>query len=240
MLLCTCGVVAYLGYNGFVPGVSSLFGANTPKDLGVTYTELDYESYMDKTGSTITVLPIATEAPAPQESITFADPVDHAITFTESEITARVNTIQWSFTPIKEAQIKLNGDGSLELSGKLIIDNLIPFLSAAGYAFDQEDVQKVFDKVGMIPIDPAIYAKVVPVVTDNTATVSIEAFDFGGFSIDTGKYSGDDILSALVTQVFSQIDGFYARSVTIGEGTLSFDGISPTTITVYPSAVGSE
>ena len=44
-------VVLVLGYLGFMPGVSALFGSSTPKDLGVTYTAQDFASAHAKMGS---------------------------------------------------------------------------------------------------------------------------------------------------------------------------------------------
>ncbi|MGB9842731.1 MAG: hypothetical protein ACPLN1_00060 [Caldisericia bacterium] len=37
-------IVLILGYFGFVPFVSDLMGTNKPKNLGVTFTEKDFES----------------------------------------------------------------------------------------------------------------------------------------------------------------------------------------------------
>ena len=50
-------VVLVLGYLGFVPGVSNIFGSNKPRDLGVTYTAADYASAHARNGTTHTVLP---------------------------------------------------------------------------------------------------------------------------------------------------------------------------------------
>lgn len=41
-------IVLFLGYSGFIPGVSALFGSNKPRDLGVNYTETDRASAREK------------------------------------------------------------------------------------------------------------------------------------------------------------------------------------------------
>ncbi|MEK7874346.1 MAG: hypothetical protein AAB502_10895, partial [Chloroflexota bacterium] len=52
-------VVAVLagGYFGFVPSVSSIFGSNRPRDLGVRYTQADLQSLRGKTGTQYHSLP---------------------------------------------------------------------------------------------------------------------------------------------------------------------------------------
>lgn len=50
-LLIVISIVGVLGYFGFIPGVSKIFGSDQPRDLGVTYSYADYTSYMDKATS---------------------------------------------------------------------------------------------------------------------------------------------------------------------------------------------
>jgi hypothetical protein len=56
------------GYLGIVPGVSSLFGANKPKNLGVTFTSQDLTNAEAKAGTQIVTL--APNLP-PSQSISF-------------------------------------------------------------------------------------------------------------------------------------------------------------------------
>jgi hypothetical protein len=42
--------VIVLGYLGFVPGVSNIFGSNKPEKLGTTFTQQDYQSAITKSG----------------------------------------------------------------------------------------------------------------------------------------------------------------------------------------------
>jgi len=43
------GIVLVLGYLGFIPGLSSLFGSDKARDLGVDYTEQNYQEARAKT-----------------------------------------------------------------------------------------------------------------------------------------------------------------------------------------------
>jgi len=40
-LLIVFGIIFVLAYLGYIPGLSKLLGAETPRDLGITYTEAD-------------------------------------------------------------------------------------------------------------------------------------------------------------------------------------------------------
>lgn len=232
VLLCACSGVAYVGYIGFMPGVSSLFGSNKPRDLGVISSPADFDSYMDKTGTRVETMPAAA---TPRESIVFSEIKDYSgVGLTEAEVTARVNGIQWAYTPVKNTQIAFNADGTIEMSGVLVLDNIVPFLSATGFAVTQEQLNKAIGSIGLIPIDPIFYIKAYPVVSENAATVSIQELEIGKMKIDVGKYGGDAVMSGLVNQIFTDVDGFYARSVTVGDGTLTFDGTAPALATVLP------
>ena len=49
-------IVLIIGYLGFIPGISNLFGSNKPKDLVVKYTLADLESAKKKTNFKFTEL----------------------------------------------------------------------------------------------------------------------------------------------------------------------------------------
>jgi len=57
ILLVVIAAVLVLGFLGFIPGVSALFGANKPRDLGVKYTEADLQEIRTKTQVKYLVLP---------------------------------------------------------------------------------------------------------------------------------------------------------------------------------------
>ena len=88
--------VLVLGYLGFVPGVSNIFGSNKPKDMGVTYTTADYASAHARNGTTHSVLP-AGSVP----SITFSGSHQVNTVYTQAEINALLNNRQWTNYPLR-------------------------------------------------------------------------------------------------------------------------------------------
>ena len=106
------GIVAG-GATGLVPGVSGLMGTNRPRDLGVRYTDADYESGLQKIpGHSVT---------NPEYMCVTCDYVSEGsvpadATFTQEEFTAQVNTLNAEKGPVSDAQVRFNEDGTLETS----------------------------------------------------------------------------------------------------------------------------
>jgi len=110
------GGVLAAGTTGLVPGVSGVLGTNRPRDLGVRYTEADYESGLAKIpGHTVTnpEYMCFTCAYESQGSV----PAD--ATFTQEEFTAQVNTLNAEKGPVSDAQVRFNDDGSIETAAAI-------------------------------------------------------------------------------------------------------------------------
>jgi len=120
------GIVAVLGVvgagaAGVVPGLSSLMGTASPRDLGVRYTQADYESGLAKIpGHTVS---------NPEYMCVTCDyrssgsvPADAA--FTQEEFTAQLDTLNSKKGPIKDWQVRFNDDGSVESSALVKYDML--------------------------------------------------------------------------------------------------------------------
>ena len=56
LLIIVVGAVLLLGYLGFIPGLSTIFGSDKPRDLGVKYTYADYVSAAQKNKVKIAVV----------------------------------------------------------------------------------------------------------------------------------------------------------------------------------------
>ena len=91
-------MVSVGGYFGLVPGVSSIFGSDKPKDLGVTYTEADRLSGRAKAGWEVIELPSDL---LPEESYSFTGQNAVDTTFNERELTAWAND-PWTCFPLSD------------------------------------------------------------------------------------------------------------------------------------------
>jgi len=123
-------IVLVGGYFGLVPGVSTLFGSDKPKDLGVTYTEADRLSGRAKAGWEVTELQPG--LPLEESYIsTGQNAVDAS--FNERELTAWANN-PWIYFPLSDCQVRVNDDNTVEFSGKLNIGMLRDWIDAMGVA----------------------------------------------------------------------------------------------------------
>jgi hypothetical protein len=215
--------VLFLGYLGFIPGVAALFGADKPRDLGVTYTQADYDSFMEKTKSTFVPLPVDTPA---EESIIFSGAVDLKGALTQEEVSARIDYGRWEYVPITNVQIKFNNDGTLEVSGLLQMDNMYGFAAAAGYTRSDVDKAKSFLKLALT--DPPVYAKCAATVVNNKIDVSVDKLEIGRYSVPLGQYNVESGLQSIAQHVIddaiSQDPKINIKSASLVGGKLNYEG----------------
>jgi len=211
--------VLVLGYLGFVPGVSNIFGSNKPKDMGVTYTAADYASAHARNGTTHSVLP-AGSVP----SITFSGSHQVNTVYTQAEINALLNNRQWTNYPLKDCQLKINPDNTVELSGIIIMNRL------KGYekALNLNDMGTILDYLKYFPGDPAFYAKGnIEVVNGQIVNTEISEFKVGNLNFTKQI---QDNLPGLINNAYSEIaayPGFSITTLKFTNGKVQFVGTLP-------------
>ncbi len=158
------------GYFGLIPGVSKVFAADRPRDLGVTYTEQDRLNGRVKAGWKLTELPAGLP---PALSLQYAGSHPVNTIFTNKELTAWINK-SWNNIPLTNCQIRVNNDGTAEFSGILHTSRIKNYAAAMGGTGDFEQYLPSVTKylVG----NPAIYIKAKGSVSDNYVEgVEVEA-----------------------------------------------------------------
>jgi hypothetical protein len=224
--------VLIAGWFGFVPGLSSIMGANTPRDLGITYTEADYASYKEKTGVAFIDFSEAPENPnKPGKKIVFSDPKTVSNQeFTQEELTAAINSVGWAWMPLKNAQVKFTQD-VVEVSGNLNIDNIDKFITfIGGVGYSNENVNTAISWGKKLVGDAPIYIKA-------NATVANDQLTFNLVEAQVGRYSvpqdiADKVLSTGTTNAILKTDNLEATLAQPVDGALLFSGTYPTTIYV--------
>ena len=190
-------VVLVLGYLGFVPGVSNIFGSNKPRDLGVTYTAADYASAHARNGTTHTVLPAGS---VPSIIFSGSHPVNTV--YTQAEINALINDRQWSNYPLKNCQLKINPDNTMEFSGTLITDRLKGYETALNLG----DMSAILDYLKYLPGDPAFYAKgTIEVENGQVVNTNITEFKLGNITL-TNQVQNN--IQGIINSVYSEIAAY--------------------------------
>jgi hypothetical protein len=144
--------------------------ANTmPKSLGVRYTEADVKSVNSKLGINYAALP-SSDIPTSSLKIEGKKPLDTQIT--QSELTALLNqpSEQWKNYPVKDVQFKINDDGTVEMTGKIIVKRFNDYAKATN--MPSKYTSLVEDKMDLVPVNPS--------------------FDYKGtYEIKNGKLEGE-------------------------------------------------
>jgi hypothetical protein len=168
--------VLVLGYFGYVPGLSDIMGANTPKDLGVKFTQQDLLSAREKANIRIT-----DEKLTPAESMIKYGKEKINKPFTQEELTAVANDPVFDYYPIKDVQIRINPDNTVEVSGKLDTAKLEKALKDR--KFPEKYVQLLSDYKGVLPPTPPVYFKGKVEVTDGKLNMDFDELEVGKIKV---------------------------------------------------------
>jgi hypothetical protein len=218
-------IVLMVGYYGFVPGLSTVMGADKPKDLGVKYTKAHYDQFSNKLNGDI--IPITTSV-SPAESITYSGKIDVNKDFSQEEISSRLNYGRWKYMPIKNVQVRINNDGSLEFSANLVMDRIAGFIEREGMGkWSIDDVSKGMNFIKLVRVDPPIYARLKASISNNQPNGNIEAITVGKFNVPLETVNANETAISLFRAITSKASSFYAKSVTFNQGKMHFEGTLP-------------
>lgn len=225
IFLIIIGSILVAGYFGFIPGLSTVMGANKPKDLGVKYTKADYDAFSNKTNGDI--VPITTPVDA-AHSISYEGKIDVNKDFSQQEISARLNYGQWKYMPVTNTQLRINPDGTVEFSANIMISRLSGFIAREGAGqWTMADVTKGLDFIKMVKIDLPVYMKFQAAVTNNNLSGAIESIQVGRFNVPLATVKADETANAIFQAIISKVPNFYAKSVTFSNGQMHYKGTIP-------------
>lgn len=215
--------ILFVGYLGFIPRVSSILGSNQPRDLGVKATSADLDSVNRQ--NSITYQKLTDNSPS---SILYSGQKDISVSLTSSEITALANSPKWKYYPVKDVQIKINPDGSGEVSGILFLDRLPGYLETAGLS---SELAKVAADSLHLKGNPPFYLKGMVTVTDNQITLNIQKVEIGRVSIPQ-KFITDNqfYLVELANARRQSVPGLNIKSLNLSGSKFNFTGTLPETI----------
>jgi len=242
LLVIALAVVLFLGYLGYIPGVSAIFGSNKPRDLGVKYTEEDRASARAKSQIEYTELPASTPD---EQSLVRSGSRPVTADFSSAEITALMNDRPFKYWPYKDVQMKFNADGTAEVSGSLIKDRVVGYCASIGVS--KEVAEKI---VKYLPANTVYYVKGKAALSNNQVSVlepsvveigrmsiplnwilsqgeSNKAYaqDADGIKTELNSYSGKKAkIVEYINTHLAGIKGFFAKSAFFEENKLHFEG----------------
>lgn len=229
VVLLTVGGILVLGYFGIIPMPGDFFNVTKPKDLGVTYNEEDYDEFMAKTESQVLSFDEAPEELQTGPGIVFTSPKPYDMSFTNSEISARINYSNWSSMPVENVQVKFSDGGIIEVSGNLITGKLKNFASIAGYGgYSEENVDKGLNWIEKLGSNPAFYLKAKTEITNNELSLDTESIEINRLGLPADQ--ANKALTIAAETIIKSVTGLDTEKLTITENAYNFKGNAPSVI----------
>jgi hypothetical protein len=214
-----------LGYMGFVPGLSDIMGSNRPRDLGVRYTQADLNSMMAKNGVQDVVL---ADTSIPEQSLSFSGSKPLKNSFTEAELTARMNDYtKVKYNAVSDMQLRINADGTTEISGRIDLNGAED--CAAAFGMPKQDFDKLkpyLDKAKVLNPKPAFYAKGTVKIVNNQLSMDADRVEIGKLPLPMEQMPMDAVVRESET-ILANVEGLNIKSLEFKDGKMNFDGTVP-------------
>jgi hypothetical protein len=216
-------IVVLLAFSGLIPGLSSIVGADKPKDLGIKFAAGDPEKIQTKIGPEIISLP---QSDSPVGSLKYSGQKPATYTATSEEITALLNFHHWKFNPFSNVQVRVNPDGTVESTGVINADTALAAL--AGKGIQTTDVRKAMVDYHIPVMTMPFYVKFSGNLQNNTVSGSVSSLQAGRIPVPGNILASNQRRITQAVQVLVDgVPGFFAKSLTFNDGRMSFDGTVP-------------
>ncbi len=226
IVFCVLVLVGVIGasFFGLVPGLSSVLGAG-PKDLGIRYTAEDSSVAREKSGGT-EIISLPKETPL-SEDFRLEGKKDAKFTFDSKELTAHSNNRPWKNYPVKNLQIKIHDDGSIEASATLVISKAMPYAMGLGYS--EQQIRDAMQKYSIPPFEVPIYIFGKGSVRNDSVSVDAQNVKIGVVSIPQNivAQANAEAESVLNDVIRTHKDAFHADEVSFDKGIMTFSGQVP-------------
>jgi len=220
--------VLVLGYFGFIPGVSNLFGSNKPVSLGTTYTSADYDNAIAKSG--VQFLNKSDSISLANSRKTYGSATAVNVDFTPSEVLALLNEkAHEPDFPIKDWQLRINQDGTGEISAVIMTDKIDDYLASHGGS--SQAVLDTIKKAGIIENELPFYFKGSVRVTNGQLSFDATSLKIGRLpiSVDIINNNKSEIANYYNTHK-NDVPGFSCNNFNIANGKIHFDGTLPSSV----------
>jgi len=202
------------------------------KTLGVKYTQADYNSIMDKLHYTEDDAPTGDSKDLYNYIYGPATSVDTQ--FTSEELTAFFNENRPSYYPLKNVQVKINTDGTIEFSSSTNVDYFLN--NILGGKYTREQIENEIPAVGILPDNVNIYVKFTGSITQNISYINIKALTIQGVPIPE-KYFVPGSVANKISAGFNDFiaksnaeNGSSYESINVENGVLKFKGSVPSSL----------
>lgn len=212
----------------FLPGFFS------PKNLGVKTSKEAYESALTKLNY------VKDTAPASGKKedyvYTYGEPEKVTTTLTSEELTSFFNYNRPDYYPLKDVQVKINPDNTVEFSASMNSDYFLNDILGGNYSKDE--IVKAYPVIKVIPDTVNIYGSMSGEIVNNQAQdIALKDVELMGVELPASLYSTssaqteiNNVVDNFLESVTDKTGGSY-QSIKVENGELQLDATLPTTLT---------
>jgi len=219
------GIILILGYLGFIPFLSDFMGTGQTRNLGIKYNQQEYQTFINKAQTEIIELK---KTVSPDESIIYDGKKDLNESFSQEEISARLNYSKWKYMPVNNVQVRINNNGVIEFSANLLVNRLPGFIARESMGkYTLINIAKGFAFINQLKTNPPIYIKFTASLSNNILNINVQKIEIGKFNLPLARFGTDQIVTIVFNNVVSKISGFYGKTVIFSKGQMIFQGTVP-------------
>ena len=202
------------------------------KSLGVKYTEKDYKSMLEK------LQYIKDETPtldsADLYTYTYGSVKNVNVEFTSEELTAFFNENRPSYYALKNVQIKINSDGTIEAVANANVDYFLnEFLSGD---FSKEDIKEQIPALGLLPNTVNLYINFGGSVVNNKANAIVNSVQVQGVTIPNKFVNSNEAINVIndgcnnIMNSYNTKTGSTFKKIAIEDSKVKFEGSVPSSL----------
>lgn len=215
--------VLFVGYLGFVPGVSTLMGTDTAINLGVQLGQESFDSAYAKL-TRYRADTAKTDSSAGTQSCVGSCIVNAELT--SEEVSSLLRYGGFGLGPIsKNTQIKIRADGKVEFSTLVEVDKLMKYVESSGLT-DAITVKTYLDQSGILGKAFPVYGIASGSIADNKVNLNAETVKLGRLPVTVPERINRSISSALEKKLNS-IEGLSIKSLQFENEKVRLEGTYP-------------
>jgi len=203
------------------------------KNLGVSYTKQDYDSFLAKAQYTKDTTPIGDS----KDDYTYKYGETAALNakFTSAELTAFVNYNRPSYFAVKNVQIRINKDGTIDAAGTVNVDYVLNEI--LGGKFSRQQIVKEIPALGILPSNVNLSLNIEGSVINNSASFSLNSIAVQGIPIPDQYSKSSEGISIATTGINNLISKSSANSganinkLAVENENIVLEGKFPTSLT---------
>ncbi|MDD3187078.1 MAG: hypothetical protein PHD02_01230 [Bacilli bacterium] len=203
------------------------------RSLGIKYSEADYVSILNKLNYIKDAVP--TGESIDDYTYVYGATSKVNVEFTSEEITAFFNEDRPRYYAVKNVQIRINNDNTVEAVASVNVDYFLRELLNGEVT--RSDIEKEIPALGLVPDNLNLYIKFSGSVINNKVTASIDSATVQGIPVSSDYINSDEAISTVadglnnMMATYNEKTGSSFDSIKVEEGKVVFVGSVPTSLT---------